>query len=795
MRSRGFGGKWCVGIVFALSLVVSLPRSDAATPVRSSQVINAIKRGVVFLLNNENPKNTWDQNDWKNYAVPLDSPLAKMGLSLKGGQAALVTEALIDVNQSLHLRSLNLYGPKMRLAIHYLEGVKPTSTYAASFQANVFALLPNKAKYRRVLNLDRRYLLDTVHRDGGYIYYAPVRYRAFNTATHRWSIQFAFPNVPGKWDNSNTQYGVLGIWACAHAGLEIPFRYWQLESRHWRISQHINGTWGYAGFVGRPTKPSAGRATQFTPAGLASLFICDEFIDARNTSIQPVKDPSIVAGLHWMNHNFNPNETNMYAMYGDERVGLASGIKTFGDHDWYRDFAATLLKHQNKDGSWGAVLLGWNGGSEAPLIGTAYTLLILDRGLNPVFMNKLRYGLSGAAHFYGQWNARQRDLANVTSWISRTYEVPLNWQVVNIHTPVTDWLDSPILYINGYKDPKFTKSQVAKIRAFVDAGGMVFCNCNGSSHRFEQAMIQYGQRVVNHQYEARQLPRSSLLYHMLPGYKFAQDPGLLAISNGIRNVWIVSLRDLGATWQKRAFSRREDWNIPASLYLYATGKGYLANKLKSLNVPPPTAAVVRSLAMSQVIYKGNWNPEPGAWPRMAKLAATDFQTRLNVSNTAIDKLNAKTTPLAHITGTDKFVFSAAQITALKTYIAQGGMIFADAGGGKSAFTDSFDVLAQKLVPKGQFVDLPANASICKGSIPGGINATKVRYRKFYVDSHRNRTTPALQGIKVKGRWVIVFSPWDITSGLLGTNTWGINGYTPASAQALARNVICYAIAH
>ena len=123
------------------------------------------------------------------------------------------------------------------------------------------------------------------------------------------------------------------------------------------------------------------------------------------------------------------------------------------------------------------------------------------------------------------------------------------------------------------------------------------------------------------------------------------------------------------------------------------------------------------------------------------------------------------------------------------------MIFADSGGGHQKFTDAFDVLVQKLVPNGKFVDLPANSSIITGSVAGGINTSHVVYRKFYVDSHRKRTTPDLQGVKVNGRWVIVFSPWDITSGLLGTKTWGINGYVSASAQALARNIICYAIAH
>ncbi len=800
MKLSNSADSWLTGIVLAVGLAAGAGNLMAAPHVQSSQVIQAIRRGVSYLLNNESSHNAWDRlGPYRTWGVP---PWAKVS-GFRGGPSSVVTEALIDVNQSLHLRSLNLYGPKMQTALKYLENVPPSSTYGASFQANVFALLPSKALYRRVLYRDAQYLLRTMHRGGAYTYYPPIRQRVFDNQTHKWTIQSACLNLAGYWDNSNSQYGVLGMWACAHSGMEVPFSYWQRVWRHWRICQYVNGTWGYGGFHGRPTRPTPGRPTQFTPAGLASLFICDEFIDARRTAIRAAPDTAIVSGLHWMNHNFNPRETDLYAMYGDERVALASGIKTFGGHDWYRDFASTLLNAQNGDGSWGARMknLNWHFGQQGqndgdhPFVGTAYALLILDRGLNPVFMNKLHYGPSGAAHFYGQWNARQRDLANVTSWISRTYEVPLNWQVVNIHTPVSEWLDSPILYINGYKDPKFTKNQVAKIREFVDDGGMVFCNCNGNSQRFQRAMIQYGQRVVNHAYEAQKLPKDSLLYHMLPGYKFTRDPGLIAISNGIRDVWIISPQDLGATWQRREFSRRAAWNIPASLYLYATGKGYLANRLKSLYIGGGSGPAQRSVGFAQIHYAGNWNPEPGAWPRMAKLAASQFQTSLSISNVAIAKLDARSTPLAHLTGTGGFTLSTSQIAALRKYIAAGGMIVADSGGGHQKFTDAFDRLVAKILPHADFVDLPANASIIRGSMPGGVNVSQVKYRKFYVDSHRRRTTPDLQGVKIHGRWVIVFSPWDITSGLLGTKTWGIDGYSPDSAQALARNIICYAAAH
>jgi hypothetical protein len=199
--------------------------------------------------------------------------------------------------------------------------------------------------------------------------------------------------------------------------------------------------------------------------------------------------------------------------------------------------------------------------------------------------------------------------------------------------------------------------------------------------------------------------------------------------------------------------------------------------------------------MARLKYAGNWNPEPGAWPRMAKIAATDFQTQVTIKNVTVgSKLDPAQCPLADMTGTGAFKLTAQQITNLRSYLLHGGMLFADAGGGKPAFTNAIVNLATALFPHAILNNIPLNSSLYVGSFPEGQKTQDVGYRKFYNYQHtHHHKHPQMLGIRVGGRWVVVYSPQDITSGLLGTNTWGISGYTPASAQALARNVLCYAI--
>ena len=750
----------------------------AAPNVSGQQVIAAIKRGVHFLLTHQNANGSWEHGEF-NWMQGL------VGTNQMGGESALVTEALIDVSQSLHDPEISMFSPAMQKALKYVAGLRTPSTYVASFQANALALLPNNTKriYHKALEWDLRYLLDSMHRDGAY--------------TYTWSAQQGInPRKPANWDNSNSQYGVLGLWACAHAGLEVPLTAWERSAQHWRRSQYMDGSWAYAGFADRPTKPTAGlMAGPFTPAGLASLFITDEFLRYKAV-LDPMPDENVVRGMRALDAHFNPQGPDLYVVYGQTRTGLATGLQYLAGHNWYQWFASDLVQRQEPDGSWDANFwsLGWqkhpNNTNHHFIIGTAYALLVLDRGLNPVFINKLQY----SKHYFGRWNVRPRDTANLTSWMVKTFEQPLNWQVVNINSPVSDWLDSPILYISGSLDPKFSADQVAKLRAYINAGGMIFANCNGHSEFFKNAMIKYAQQTVDNRYEVHALSKASMIFHIQPWYHMVSTHGLLGLSNGIRYLWIIAPNDFGQYWQNRTYALRDIWELPANLYIYATGKVSLATKLDTL-VVSGGGTTTRSLTVAQVRYAGNWNPEPGAWPRMAQIASATFATRLANQNVALDKLSAAATPLAHLTGTEKFNFTSDQISALRHYLKSGGMLFADAAGGSINFTSSFSHLVSELYPGKQLDNLPANCTLYTGAMAGGTAATHVMYRKFYTAREGIRNTPEMLGLKVHGRWVILFSQDDITSGLLGTNTWGILGYAPASAQALARNIICYAIAH
>jgi hypothetical protein len=248
---------------------------------------------------------------------------------------------------------------------------------------------------------------------------------------------------------------------------------------------------------------------------------------------------------------------------------------------------------------------------------------------------------------------------------------------------------------------------------------------------------------------------------------------------------------MGATFQMRKAASTEHFDFVANLYQYARGKVPLRTKLQSVNiVEAPNAN--KNITVARVNYSGNWDPEPGAWARQAKYM-THAGVKLEVKEVMIDKLDFKSTPIAYLTGTTKFpADNEASIASLKKFINDGGTLVCESAGMSPLFKQSLDALLGKVLGNVALQQIPLDSKLYNGSIPGSVNATDVEYRLAYRLKVAKKTTPLLQGATINGRFAVIVSDEDITSGLVGVNAWGILGYAPESAQELVRNILLYA---
>lgn len=687
------------------------------------------------------------------------------------GIRLLMLYALLSAGRTSGDPRLTFRSREMAPEVEWILKYNTDRTYEASLQALCLGLLPQKEPYNAKLKAVHRKLIEGVVAEGGYTYVLDAA-----------AIPAKQKETGRKWDNSNTQYGLLGVWAGADARHEVPTNYWRFLDAHWRRTQLRDGGWDYDTF-------EPGSTPSMTAAGVASLFVTTEHLypEARLT---PRTDRHLELGMDALARSFDPDVDDLYYLFSLERVALASGRKHLGKHNWYRSAGAAVVSRQLPNGGWSS-RYHWQPrpantppGIMSNEVSTAYAVLFLARGRAPVAMNKLQYD--------GPWNTRERDSAFLTQWMSHRFETPIHWQIVSIDTDPDEWNDAPILLITGNRDPKFTPEQLAKLRRFAFSGGLIFSSADGNSQAFTEAVKKAASTLAGGAYEMRDLPQDHPIFTVSNHVRNTHR--LMGISNGVREFWVHSPVDMGATWQTRRTTRVEHWTIPENLFFYATGKVSPRQKLERTVIPPPPEGNVpaRVVQVARIFHNGNHDPEPLAWPRFSRIVRRDLNTDLDLVELKPRQLRADRTPIAHLTGTAAFTLGDEDRVRLKMYIDGGGTLLADAAGGSDAFGKSFIELVNALYPNA-LVPIPKDDRLYDGSIDGSVKIKDAAFRKAVLLRDGPQHKPRLLGVKVNGRWAVIYSQDDILTGVLDARTWGILGYTPQTASDLLRNALLYAL--
>ncbi len=245
----------------------------------------------------------------------------------------------------------------------------------------------SKADKRWMRELVRR-MSDSQDKSGAWNYGGRVRNRGF--------------------DNSNTQYAVLGLRAAARMGVDVPIKTWRRLYHHLLGTQNKDGAkiprprppdrkrgqtwervvdrargWGYrAADAGRNRDMST---ATMTLGCLGSLIICRAELSRRG-ALSPDEDAAADQathdGLAWVErwsklHSVRRVEHWIgYILYGLERAARLGDREYIGEFDWYASGVDKLLHRQEDEGRFA--------GQYGSVIETCFALLFLRRGTAPV---------------------------------------------------------------------------------------------------------------------------------------------------------------------------------------------------------------------------------------------------------------------------------------------------------------------------------------------------------------------------------------------------------------------------
>ena len=781
-------GKLCrriAGCAVAVATLLAVRPAGAATP---AEVDNAITNAQQWLIKQQGKGGTWETRG----APKASGGQTDLEGRQWGGSTAIATYALLA-------SGMNAQDAQIKPAVQFLEHANIISTYGLGLSAQI--VLPE-------YNIPSRDLQPLLKRDVVMLFAGLTVPPNLRAAPASWKANIGFygywtggpngdtkatfgPNIdlkaigthqPGDWyDRSNSQYGVLGMWALEQAGGEVPSIYWQIVDAAWKKAQHPDGGWNYNNEANPPTSTPS-----MTAAGVATLFITQDY--TLNIDLAAckggIRNEFIERGLSYMDKHINEALTggSFYTMYGVERIGTASGRKYFGTKDWYQIGADYLVKNQHPDGSWA--------GQWGPLPDTAYALIFLARGRAPVLMNKLQYAdpPNLPKSQSEVWNERPRDVANLARWTGRQNERYFNWQVVNLKVAPEELHDAPILYISGSNNLDFKPEEIDKLRTFAEQGGLILGNADCNREIFTKSFEKLGHELFP-RYEFKQIAPNDLIWKEQFN-KWRMKPKVLELSNGVRKLMVLMPDyDPSRAWQARADTNREvAFQLGASIFLYAVDKKNMQNKGQTYIVKPdPKIQTVRQIKVARLDIGDNPDPEPAGWARLAAIMHNVDKIDLKTELVKPDKL--RDFKIADLTGTGRLQLSAAQRENIRKFVTGGGTLIVDAAGGDELFADSVAVELGDIFPRQKLAVLPPDHP---AYTQPQVKITQVGWREFAIDKLASRKDPKIEGVRVGNRIGVFFSRHDISAGLVGEPVDGIFGYDSATATKLMQAMLLYA---
>jgi hypothetical protein len=432
-------------------------------------------------------------------------------------------------------------------------------------------------------------------------------------------------------------------------------------------------------------------------------------------------------------------------------------------------------------------------------------------------------------------------------------ERKLNWQVISNRASVDDFHDAPVLYMAGNQKLALPQATIAKLKQYIEEGGLLFGQADCASKEFTASFIALGKQMFP-TYEFRELPADHPIYtrQQFLRKNWKNPPSVLGLSNGARELMIILPNaDIARNWQMGTYlGKEETFQVMNGIVLYAVDRQNLKYKggTHVVRADPQTGAEGKKLKVARLEFAGNWNPEPAGWTRLSAILQKQHQAQIIAEPVMLGegKLKESEYPIAHLTGTGQFAFTKDQLNELKKYVIKGGVVICDAAGGNSEFAKSAADQLDNIITGSKFEMInPDDPALAAGQgpdaaaapmlnsapivqpqtenaaaatqpiaqtssrallpapttepttqattqtspavmLPGGF---PVEYRSFARQHLGSSQILRLKGLKFRKKWAVIYSAEDLSTGLVGEQVDGINGYTPACATEIMRRLV------
>ena len=775
-------------LVLATLVMVSAPRClhAQAQVLTAEDVERAISRSSRWLAGQQR-----DNGSWSLIAAH------------KGGVEGLATLSLV-------LAGADKRGAAVQNGLRYLNSLDPLtdglSVYTVSLMAMVYAEV-DADLYRARIRKCVQYLVESQIPSGA----------------GRGGWAYGIERTPTKPDGSNTQFAILALSEAARAGIQVEQEVWQRARWYWESMYK-----GRGGFIYREdTHHSQVITGSMVCAAIASLIIIDENLNNR----PPIKNGLVACCVgeerlemveeasQWMADHFttrsNPadgysifRDSRYYYLYSMERAARLSGQRFFGEFDWYREGARALVALQRDNGRWETSV--GHGEKDSPHVATALALLFLSKGRRPVVIGKYQHSDGD------DWDRHRKGVHYLTRALEADWDVKLSWQSVDGRVAsLNDLREVPVLHISGKDRLRLSRRQKEALKKYIEYGGFVFAEaCEGdgcgSNSRFDSDCRALMAELIPEN-ELQPLSPAHPIYNAQYNLPLNPDWALEGIQTSCRTSVVYCQRNLAGFWRVNRPSfedalpptakKQVDYTIQlgVNVVTYATGRA-VKDKLDSnqdldVGFDGPGERIVM---IPKLAHGGSADAAPNAWQNIMRRAGFDLKQRFKIERQLI---NAETDalqkyPMVFMHGRSPFQWSEDERQALRTYLTEIGFLFSDSICSADGYVESFRNEMKAVFPDHPLQKIPADDPLWSDA-RGGYDLQQVSIHEPAKNQpggvRRLKSPPLMEGIKVDGRWVVVFSPIDLSCAMENGAAAQCRGYDKDDAARLGVNIILNAL--
>lgn len=591
-------------------------------------------------------------------------------------------------------------------------------------------------------------------------------------------------------DNSNTQFAVLGIAAAKRCGLPVPPQVERRSRDHWLRTQNPDGGWCYGTRGG-------GSYLSMTCAGIASLHLlgrrhetpgarCGEYEYDR------VLERGLTAMVGQVRSDAGLSHFGFgsgYALYALERVGMFLDLKEIGGVDWYR---------------WGATRILSADGVGSSIADVAFRLLFLAKGNARIAIAKWRWN--------GDWN---NDHGDVRRWVARAsaeLEKKLDWIPARLDDPDGPAARASMIFVNGHGRLNATDGELAFLREFLRRGGtLVGEGCCGSGE-FADSFRGLVKRGLYPDQPVRFVEIGPA--HPVCRQKHTLTPeeisGQQAKIGCRRRRVLLLTRDISCALGGEPCSESESeraervavnvlaWAMRfraprsklASVDLAGEATGAAAPAFEEMELEPGDSTRRYRQPIGRLIHRGEWDVDPRLFPTLRRaLARADdapFCDGEVFVNPRSEDLHG--CAVIYVTGHDAPGLRPEEWRPLQTYVQNGGTILACACCGSRKFDTGLRRLLSDMLPNDSLETIPGSDPVWNIARPRA--TLRVHATEAYREQHASGLAPLL-GVRRGGRWVVIYSPVDLCCDLDGDLVEEIVAYRKATALPIWTNLLTY----